>query len=332
MSNQDASKTLGILLVQLGTPDAPTISAVRRYLAEFLWDPKVVELRRFIWWPMLHGIILRTRPRHAAHLYQKIWTEQGSPLLVISNVQRAALESKLREKTKKPVTVYLGMRYGNPSLKNVLKEIQKHSIDSLLVLPLYPQYATATTGSTFDAVTHLLSKWRKLPELHMVMQYHNHSPYLDALATSVEEAWQKHLKPEKLLFSFHGLPIQATLAGDPYEEQCHATAYGVAERLHLKKNEWITSFQSRVGPAPWLQPYTDDILEKWGKTGIQRVDVLCPGFSADCLETLEEVKLRYQDLFLGSGGKTYHFIPSLNDRPDHIDALADLVLHHVCLN
>ncbi|CAK0753454.1 Ferrochelatase [Gammaproteobacteria bacterium] len=332
MFNQDTSKRLGILLVQLGTPDAPTTSAVRRYLAEFLWDPKVIELPRLLWWFVLHGIILRTRPKHAARLYQKIWTEQGSPLLVISNAQRIALENKLREKTKKSVSVYLGMRYGNPSLKDVLEEIRKHNIDLLFILPLYPQYATATTGSAFDSVANLLSKWRKLPELHMVMQYHDYSSYLDALATSVEEAWQKHLKPEKLLFSFHGLPIQATLVGDPYEEQCHATARGVAERLQLKENEWTTSFQSRVGPATWLQPYTDETLEKWAKTGIQRVDVFCPGFSADCLETLEEVQLRYRDLFLSAGGKTYHFILSLNDRPDHIDALADLILNRLCLN
>ncbi len=320
---------IGILLTNLGTPDAPTKTAVRRYLAEFLWDPRVVELPRWLWWPILQGIVLQRRPSRSAHAYQKIWTAQGSPLLTFGQRQAEAVQQALRARMVGPVTVALGMRYGSPSMASALETLRKAGLSRLLVLPLYPHYASATTGSTFDALAAELRTWRWVPEVRMVNNYHNQDAYLNALAQRIREAWTEQGQSDRLLFSFHGLPEKSVQAGDPYPEQCWTTARDVAKRLALTEQQWAVGFQSRFGRARWIMPYTDHILQQWGQSGIASVDVICPGFSADCLETLEEVAVQYRDLFLKAGGRTYHYLSALNDRADHIQALAELISVHV---
>ncbi|CAK0765721.1 Ferrochelatase [Gammaproteobacteria bacterium] len=320
---------LGVLLTNLGTPAAPTSLAVRRYLAQFLWDPRVVELPRLLWWIVLHGIVLRIRPSRSAHAYRKVWTTQGSPLLAIGHRQAVALQDVLRARLTGPVTVALGMRYGTPSIATALEELHQAGVRRLLVLPLYPQYASATTGATFDAVAAELRTWRWVPALRMVSDYHDHAPYLDALAQGIGEAWAERGHPDRLLFSFHGLPQRTAQAGDPYSEQCWTTARAVVKRLKLTEGQWAVSFQSRFGREEWVRPYTDQTLREWAAAGVGSVDVICPGFSADCLETLEEIALQNRDLFLKAGGQTYHYLPALNDNSAHIHALAELVLTQV---
>ncbi|HKK13737.1 MAG TPA: ferrochelatase, partial [Gammaproteobacteria bacterium] len=277
---------LGVLVTNLGTPDAPTPSALRRYLAEFLWDPRVVEFPRPLWWLVLHGVILRIRPRRAARSYQRIWTAQGSPLLTISQRQAAALQAALSERVRGPVQVALGMRYGTPSIARGLAELRAAGARRLLILPLYPQYSGATTGSTFDALADTLRGWRWVPELRFIQHYHDHGPYLDALAASVREHWRTHGQAERLLMSFHGVPRRYLLAGDPYHCECQRTAGLLAERLDLPPERWQLTFQSRFGREEWLRPYTDETLREIARGGVRSVQVLCPGFSADCLETL----------------------------------------------
>jgi len=317
---------IGVLLVNLGTPDAPTTAAVRRYLAEFLADPRVVEMARLPWWLILHGIILRTRPRRSAAAYRKVWTEQGSPLLAVGRRQAAALQQALAARLGDRVQVELAMRYGNPSLADGLERLRQGGAGRVVVLPLYPQYSATTTGSTFDGLSQVLTRWRWLPELDFVTRYHHRPAYLDALAQSVRDHWSAHGEPERLLLSFHGIPKDYADQGDPYPRQCEATAQALAERLGLSAGRWQLSYQSRLGRAEWLRPYTDQTLEAWGRAGVKRVDVVCPGFAADCLETLEEIAQENRHLFQQTGGGEYHYIPALNDRPDHIAALAELVL------
>ncbi len=317
----------GILLTNLGTPDAPTPSALRRYLAEFLWDSRVVEIPRPLWWLILHGVILRVRPSKSAHKYQTIWTPEGSPLLAISRRQAAALAETLAKRCPGPIRVALGMRYGNPSIAAALAELRTAGAQRLLVLPLYPQYSAATTASTFDAVAAELRTWRWLPELRFIMQYHDDSAYLDALAAHLRAA-RAEQPGERLLFSFHGLPKRNLLAGDPYHCQCHKTARLVAERLGLASGQWAVAFQSRFGRAEWLQPYTSVLLADWAKAGVKSVDVACPGFAADCLETLEEIALENRQTFLNAGGERYRYLPALNDVSEHIAALAGLIEKH----
>ena len=320
-----APSPLGVLVANLGTPDAPTAPAVRRYLAEFLADPRVVELPRWKWLPILHGIILRVRPRHAAEAYRKVWTEEGSPLLAISRRQTAARQAALSSRLPGPVRVVLGMRYGAPSIAGALEELRAAGVRRLLVLPLYPQYSATTTASTFDAVAGTLATWRWVPELRFLTQYHDDPGYVRALVASVREAWASQGEPDRLLFSFHGLPRRYLEAGDPYHCACQKTARLVTEALGLPRERWAHSFQSRVGREEWLRPYTDELLKQWGAEGVQRVHVACPGFSADCLETLEEIGQQNRGFFLEAGGGSFHYVPALNDRPDHIAALADLV-------
>ncbi|MDX1251493.1 MAG: ferrochelatase [Gammaproteobacteria bacterium] len=318
----------GLLVTNLGTPDAPTTPALRRYLAEFLWDPRIVEIPRPVWWLILHGVILPFRPKRSAHAYQSIWTDEGSPLLAISRRQAAALQAALEQQFSGPVKVVLGMRYGNPSIADALHELRKAHARRILVLPLYPQYAAATTASTFDAVADELKTWRWVPELRMVQHYQDDPLYIAALAASIRESWAAHGQAERLLFSFHGIPKRSFLAGDPYFCECQKTARLVAEQLQLPAERWQVTFQSRLGKAEWLKPYTDKTLEAWGKEGVKSVDVVCPGFSADCLETLEEIAMLNRGIFLEAGGEKYRYIPALNDRPDHIQALAALVMRH----
>jgi len=314
-----------VLITNLGTPAAPSTGAVRRYLAEFLSDPRVVDLPRWLWMPILHGVILRLRPRRSAAAYREVWTTDGSPLLVNSRRQAAALEDLLTGSWEGDVRVALGMRYGVPSIGAALKELLDWGARRVLVLPLYPQYSASTTGSTYDALLAALSEERSLPDLRVVSSYHDNCGYLDALAESVREARGGQDSGGRLLMSFHGLPRRYCDAGDPYYEQCLETAGLVAARLDEPADNWAVAFQSRVGREEWLRPYTEDLLREWAESGVRSVDVLCPGFSADCLETLEEIAMRGADLFRSGGGESLRYIPALNDRPTHIRALADIV-------
>jgi len=319
-----ASKT-GILLANLGTPDAPTTSALRRYLAEFLSDPRIVEMPRLLWMLVLHGIILNIRPSRAARSYQKVWTKDGSPLLAFSKKQALAIQTTLDQKYPDQMKVALGMRYGSPSINSALEELRQANCNRLIVLPLYPQYSASTNASTFDAVAEVLKKWRWIPQFRMVMDYHQHDGWVTAAANSIRQHWDEHGRNQKLMMSFHGLPRQFLLNGDPYHCQCHASARLIAEKLNLQPDEWQLTFQSRFGREEWLKPYCDRTLEEWAKSGTESVDMVCPGFSADCLETLEEVAMQNRDIFLSAGGKQYAYIPALNDRPDHIEALVSII-------
>ena len=321
----EAGSCTGVLVTNLGTPNAPTASALRRYLGEFLADPRVVEVPRFIWWFVLHGFILRTRPKHSAAAYRKIWTESGSPLLDISKKQAAAIQKYLDDHATGKFHVELAMRYGNPSIQSGLEKLQQANAQKIIILPLYPQYSASTTASTFDAVADILKTWRNVPELHLVKHYHDSPDYIDALTESITEHWQQTTRAEKLLFSFHGIPQAYFDAGDPYYCECHKTARLVAEKLNLDEKEWMLTFQSRFGPKEWLKPYTDITLEELAKSGIKNVDIICPGFSADCLETLEEIKIRYRETFLAAGGNKFSYIPALNERPAHISTLANII-------
>ena len=318
-------ETFGVLLTNLGTPDAPTPAAVRRFLAEFLSDPRVVELPRVLWRVLLHGVILRIRPRRTALAYQKIWTEAGSPLLDISQRQASALEKALTARSHNKIIVALGMRYGNPAIAEALEGLRQHNARRLLVLPLYPQYSATTTASTFDAVVEVLRRWRWIPEFRFVTHYHDHEPYIDALARSIEQSWNQRTRGERLLFSFHGIPQRYFRAGDPYHCQCQVTARLVAQRLGLDPTSWAIAFQSRVGRQKWLQPYTDQLLKRWARDGVGNVDVVCPGFAADCIETLEEIAIQDRTRYLKAGGQALNYIAALNDRSDHIEGLAQLV-------
>lgn len=320
---------VGVLLSNLGTPDAPTTPALRRYLREFLLDPRVIELPRALWWTILHLFILTRRPRVSAALYRKVWTAEGSPLRVISLRQAAAVAEVLAREAGTPVHVAVGMRYGEPSIRHGLRELAEKGCRRILVLPLYPQYAAVTSGSTFDAVTAELATWRWVPELRTVMSYHDEPGYVAALADSIRAAWNDGGPAEKLLFSFHGIPQRYFDAGDPYPCHCWKTARLVAERLGLPHERYEVTFQSLFGKEEWIKPYTDQTLKAMAGAGIRSLDVVCPGFSADCLETIEEIAEQNRELFLHAGGERYRYVPALNDRPDHVRTLADLVLRNL---
>jgi ferrochelatase len=324
----DSPPATGVLLVNLGTPDAPTTPAVRRYLAEFLSDPRVIETPAWLWRPILHGIILRTRPRRSARAYRHIWTDEGSPLLRYSRRLVAALEGRLMERQRDHYRVELAMRYGQPSIGSALEKLLAANVQRLLVVPLYPQYSGSTTGSVFDAVTQVLGRWRWVPEFRFVGHYHDDEGYIGAVAESIRLHQAQHGRPERLLFSFHGLPRSYFLAGDPYFCHCQKTARLVAAQLGLSDTEWAVSFQSRFGPREWLKPYTDKVLKGWAKAGVKRVQVVCPGFAADCLETLEEIAMQNREKFLAAGGTEFGYIPALNDQPAHVEALAEIVERH----
>lgn len=323
-----SQEKLGILLVNLGSPEAAKSSAVRRYLAEFLWDKRVVDTPRWLWWFILHGVILRFRPAHAAKSYQKVWTDQGSPLVAISRLQTQALEKALMKKFRGDIIVDLAMRYGKPSIKDGLQALRKAGARRLLVLPMYPQYSATTTASVFDEVTNTLQNWRWLPDLRIINHYHDHPKYISALANSVRHHWDEHGRGDQLLFSFHGIPQRYVDSGDPYFCHCQKTARLTAEALQLKDDQWQLVFQSRFGREPWLQPYCDKTLQQLPAQGIKKIDIICPGFSADCLETLEEINMQNRDLFLQAGGEDYHYIPALNDQAEHIDALCEILTAH----
>ena len=319
------SKKTGVLLINLGSPDAPTPAALRRYLAEFLWDRRIVDLPRPLWWLILHGIILRTRPARSARAYKSVWGDEGAPLLVISQQQRQKLQALLDAKQAGRYHVALGMRYGNPSIASALDELQGKNIGELLVLPLYPQNSCSTTGSSFDGVAEALKQHRFVPPQQFIADYHAHPLYIMALAGSVREAWQQRLRPQKLVISFHGTPERFREEGDRYYAQCEATARLLADELGLTPEQWMVSFQSRFGKEEWLKPYTDVTLQGLAKQGVKSVDVICPGFSADCLETLEEIEEENRDYFLKAGGEIFHYIPALNAQQAHIELMASLL-------
>jgi len=324
----DRPERIGILLVNLGTPDAPTPKAVRRYLREFLADPRVVEIPRALWWPILHGVILRKRPAESAAKYAAIWTDQGSPLATWTRLQATRLLGSLGERGH-AVVVQWAMRYGRPSIAGALDALKAQGATRVLVLPLYPQYSAATTASTFDAVAAWSRRVRRLPELRLVNQFHDDAAYIAALGARVTEHWMREGRDGMLVMSFHGLPARTLALRDPYHGQCLETARLLAERLALREGQYVVTFQSRFGRARWLEPYTDATLRKLARQGHQRVDVVCPGFVADCLETLQEIGIEGRKSFLDAGGKTFHLIACLNDSPSWIDALARLAIRHL---
>jgi ferrochelatase len=325
----DATRKPGILLVNLGTPDAPTAPALRRYLKQFLSDPRVVEIPRVVWAPILNGVILNTRPRKSAEKYAKIWMPEGSPLLVHTQRLTQLLRGCLGERIKSPLAVTMGMRYGKPSIAAGIAELKAQHCDRILVLPLYPQYAASTTATAIDAVAAALHTYRNVPALRTVGSYHDHRGYVTALAKSINDHWMMHGRPDQLVMSFHGVPRYTLDKGDPYHCQCQKTGRLLAEALGLDKSRYIVSFQSRFGRAEWIKPYTAPTLEKLARDGVGRVDVVCPGFPVDCLETLEEIGIEGKAIFLNAGGKEYHYIPSLNESDAWVKALADIALENL---
>ena len=325
----DAPDRLGILLVNLGSPDEPTTPAVRRYLAEFLWDPRLVDIPRPLWWLILHGVILRIRPARSAEAYRQVWTEKGSPLIDISRRQTQGVTQQLASTLSDEFAIELAMRYGNPSIPDALEALKKAGMQRLLVLPLYPQFSSTTTASVFDAIAKAMQRWRWIPELRYITHYHDHPLYIEALANSIRQHWQENPPAEKLLFSFHGIPKRYFDEGDPYYCHCQKTARLVAEKLELADNRWQVVFQSRFGREEWLKPYCDETLKALPGQGVKSVDLVCPGFSADCLETLEEIDEENREYFLHAGGEQFSYIPALNDNEDHIKALCDVIIGHL---
>ena len=315
----------GVLLTNLGTPDAPTAPALRKFLREFLWDRRVIDLPRLKWWLILNLFVLPFRPKKSAELYRNIWTPEGSPLLVIARKQRDAVAAALDDLE---LHVALGMRYGSPSIRSALDELQAAGCERLVVLPLYAQYAGSSTESTYDAVSAALKGWAKQPELRRVTHYYDARGYLEALAASVRELWEREGEPDRLLFSFHGIPQRMADEGDPYCVHCRETARAVAALLELAPGRWHVAFQSQFGKEQWLKPATDATLKAWAPEGVS-VDAICPGFSADCLETLEEMNMTNRELFEQAGGGRYRYVPALNERPDHIAALAAVIRAHL---
>ena len=318
-----------VLLLQLGTPDAPTPAAVRRYLREFLSDPRVVEIPRLAWLPILHGIILRTRPAKSARKYASVWTDEGSPLLVHTRRQASLLRGALGERGH-DVEVAFAMRYGNPSVATVLRELRQRNVTRLLALPLYPQYSASTSATALDALGRELAGWRNLPEVRSVRGFHDHDGHLEALAASVRRAWERNGRADRLVMSFHGVPQRTLALGDPYHCECLASGRQLAERLGLRAEQWVVTFQSRFGRAEWLRPYTEPTLRQLAQAGVRSVDVVCPGFVADCLETLEEIAIEGRQAFLDAGGQVFHYIECLNESAPFIDALAGLAEQHLC--
>lgn len=315
---------VGVALVNLGSPAAPTPQALRPYLAEFLGDPRVVEPPppRPVWWAILHGIILRTRPARSAALYRKVWTDAGSPLVAIGRRQAAGVEQRLRARSSVPVHVRLGMTYGEPALRGALRELREIGCGRIAVAPLFPQYSGSTTGSVFDAAARELTAWRVVPDFHFIQSYHDDPGYIAALAASVRERWEAEGEPERLLISYHGIPHRYADAGDPYPAQCKTTSRLLAGALGLEDGRWALAFQSRFGREPWIEPYTGETLEQWGREKLASADVICPGFSADCLETIDEIGRENREAFERAGGGRFRYISCLNERADHLDALA----------
>ncbi|MBV8679891.1 MAG: ferrochelatase [Aquitalea sp.] len=323
-SHDSHSKT-GILLINLGTPDAPTGKALRPYLKQFLSDTRVIEIPKAIWWLILNGIILNVRPRKSAEKYASIWSKDGSPLMANTRKQASLLKGLLGEQGLRNVVVDYAMRYGQPSVQSVISTMRAQGVDKLLVLPLYPQYAASSSATALDDVYRVLMKLRNMPELRTVRHFHDDAGYIDALARQVQAHWQHNGRADTLLMSFHGVPRFTLDKGDPYHCECLKTGRLLAERLGLSAQQYVISFQSRFGRAEWLQPYTSATLEQLGKAGTKTLDVICPGFVADCLETLEEIAMEGKHTFQSAGGGEFRYISCLNDNPHWIAALSAIV-------
>ncbi|GGI20378.1 MAG: ferrochelatase [Oxalicibacterium faecigallinarum] len=317
-----------VVLVNLGTPDAPTTSAVRRYLKQFLSDPRVVEIPRAIWWWILHLVILPFRSGQSAKKYDSIWSDEGSPLKVHTEKQARLLSGYLGERGHKVRVVY-AMRYGNPSLPSILRQLKEEGCDRILILPAYPQYSGTTTASIFDAVFAHYRSERNVPELRFIKHYHDHEAYIEALRKSVLAHWELNGRPEKLLMSFHGVPKRTLLLGDPYHCECHKTARLLAQALGLTPEQYLVTFQSRFGKAEWLQPYTAPTVQALAREGVRKLDVICPGFTSDCLETLEEIAMEVRHDFLQAGGTDFNYIPCLNEDDGWIRAMAEVAELHM---
>ena len=315
-------KKTAVLLANLGSPTAPTTKAVRRFLADFLWDPRVVNLPRPLWWMILNFFVLPFRPSRSAKAYRKVWHEKGSPLTYLTQQLTEKVDGKLSPDGI--VTTY-AMRYGEPSIANRLKEFQKIGVTDVIVLPLYPQYSSTTTASIYDDLVKELNQWRHLPSFHFISDYHQNSHYITAVAESIEKAWHQQDKNELLIMSFHGLPEVLTKWGDPYFHHCHKTAALIAEKLKLNEKQWMIVFQSRFGKAEWLKPYCVDTLEALPGQGVKTVDVVCPGFAVDCLETLEEIAMENKAIFMEAGGTAYRYISALNDSDEHVNVIVSLI-------
>lgn len=316
-------QSTGIVLVNLGTPEAPTTAAVRSYLRQFLSDTRVVEIPRAAWWPILHGVILPFRPAKSAKKYASVWTDQGSPLMVHTVAQAQGLARGLAERGHQ-VHVMHAMRYGSPSIPSVLNELKARGCGRILIVPAYPQYSGTTTASVWDAVFAHYAQVRNIPELRLVRDYHDHPVYIQALAASVRAYWSAQGQGERLLMSFHGVPRRTLTLGDPYHCECHKTARLLGAALGLDASRIVVSFQSRFGRAQWLQPYTAQTVRKLAQEGVKRLDVICPGFPADCLETLEEINMEVRSDFMTAGGESFHYIPALNASPAWIEGLVQL--------
>jgi len=317
------TKKRGILIVNLGSPEKATVRSVRKFLKQFLSDPRVVNLPRALWWGILNFFILPFRPFKSVKAYREIWTKEGSPLIVLTESLVAKLKGHYRDTPA--VSIRTAMSYGKPSLASGLKRFRQEQIEQLIVIPLYPQYSSTTTASVFDAVTQKIQQWRYVPEISFVSDYHQHPLYIKALADSIQLAWQKKAKNELLLMSFHGLPEQLTKWGDPYFDQCHVSAKLIAQALGLEPTEWKIVFQSRFGRAKWLQPYCIETLMELPEQGYKNVDIICPGFAVDCLETLEEINMTNKSIFLEAGGESYCYIPALNDTKGNVDLMLGLI-------
>ena len=315
-----------ILLVQLGTPDKPEVPEVRRYLREFLSDRRVVEQSPLIRWPILYSMVLTRRPKESAEKYRSIWTKAGSPLLVNTKLVAEALQDELNKRGRQ-VEVVWAMRYGNPSMVDALRDLRDRGFSRIVVLPMYPQYSAATSGTVFDVIAREFLQWRSIPALRFLQSFHDDPGYIAAVAESIRHSWRQSEagKPEKLIFSFHGLPQSCVDQGDPYVKQCQESAALIAAALGLAKEDWLVTFQSRFGRAEWVKPYTQPTVEALARKGVKTVDVVCPGFVSDCIETLEEIDMEVHNAFVGAGGKRFRYIHCLNDAPLWIHALADIV-------
>ena len=323
-----SKEKIGILITNLGTPDAPNKKELKVYLNQFLSDPRVIELPKILWQIILKLVILQIRPSKSAEAYKQIWTDKGSPLLDIANRQLNKIQSSFSSKNEN-IVFEVGMRYGNPSIPDALLKLQKKQVRRLLVLPMYPQYCAATTGSTFDEVTNVLQKWRWIPEMRFINQYFEEKNYIEALSNSIKSFWKKTSKPQKIIFSYHGIPKRYLTNGDPYHCFCLKTTRLVKEYMGLSDDEIMTTFQSRFGREEWLKPYTSETLKELPKQGITNIHIISPGFSSDCLETLEELEEENKEYFMESGGENYHYIPCLNDHDDHIDVFVNLIKKHI---
>jgi ferrochelatase len=327
--HRDGAERIGILLVNSGTPASPAPKDVRKFLAGLLGDPRVVELPRALWLPILYGLILPFRPRRSARKYRKIWARAGSPLLTLSEQLRSELIGTLAQRMLAPLSIELGMMYGgDPTVPQALTKLRESGAQRILVVPLFPQYCGATTGAAYDQVNAELRRWRWLPELRYVAEYHDYPGYIDSLRASVTQHWETHGRTQHLLMSFHGIPERYFHKGDPYFCKCQKTARLLADELLLKDSEWSVSFQSRFGADAWLKPYTSTVLEEMPGRGTRRVTVVCPGFAVDCLETLEEIEMENRDVFKAAGGEQFQYVPALNARPEHARFLADLIARH----